>query len=128
MTQQVRMPADPSRVDPEMARALGKEGALFVRAVRERLASPGAPVRTYDGLEWLGLSFMQWQMAFPLWGARTLHRVIIQLEASGVLLARAFPEIGPYTTWYAIDPVALERLLHGPVLAKTSTVRKGTIA
>lgn len=100
----------PLQVLPSLAVTVGLNEAIFIQQVHYWLQ---ISKHVHDGRRWIYNTYDGWQVQMPFWSARTIRRIVGDLEARGVILSTSEYNQTRIdkTKWYTIDYDALDRLL-----------------
>lgn len=92
----------PLIVLPKLAECIGLEGAIVLQQVHYWVCKSGLP---REGKRWTYNSYEYWQREnFPFWSVRTVQRIFLTLEKSGLLVSKQFyTDKWNRVKWYAID-------------------------
>lgn len=100
----------PLLVLPQLACLIGLKQAIVLQQIHwwlEKNRKAGRNQR--DGFVWTYNTYEQWQEQFPFFSARTIERIVADLENHGLLISTQ-PGGSDRTKWYRVDADALDRL------------------
>lgn len=99
----------PLIVLPKLAECIGLGEAIIVQQVHYWVCKSGVP---REGKVWAYNSYEDWQRDnFPFWSVRTVRRIFLSLEKSGLLVSKQFySDRGNCIKWYTVDYSLLETL------------------
>jgi len=115
--------SNPLVVLPELACMIGLNEAIVLQQVHYWVVKNTEAKRNFrDGFFWVFNSYSDWQKQFPWWSDRTVKRIFIKLEDSGLLVSGNYNKLRmDRTKWYRIN---YEKLDERVPLCQIGTIEK----
>ncbi len=118
MTSKLLFDESPLLVLPTLAQKIGLNESIVLQQIHYWL-NPESNSNYYQGRYWVYNTYKQWQKQFSFWSAKTIQRVIKNLEDQNILIS--FIKHDPQTTkYYSIDYEALS------VIGETAKLQAST--
>ncbi|WP_313891148.1 hypothetical protein [Psychrobacillus sp.] len=98
----------PLLVMPKLAVLIGLPESIFLQQLHYWTEHSSNVV---EGKKWVYNSVNEWQKQFPFWSARTIHRIIRDLENENLIVSGSFNKLAiDRTKWYRINYEKLHAL------------------
>jgi hypothetical protein len=111
MVNKILLDEYPLLVLPRLATLIGLNESIFLQQLHYWLLSKNA--KNMDGKDWVFNTYSDWQKQFPFWSAKTIQRIITQLENRGLIITTTEYNTSKIdkTKWYTINYKKLEELV-----------------
>ncbi|KKN60096.1 hypothetical protein LCGC14_0535650 [marine sediment metagenome] len=105
MKSKVLFDKSPLVIDRDLAQIVGLHEAIIVQQIHYWLVGNEERTNNFrDGFYWTFNSYREWQQTFNFWSARTIQRLILDLQQKGILVVGNFNRLKiDKTKWYRID-------------------------
>jgi len=101
----------PVRIQQSIARLVGIKGAVILQRLHEALLTEG---KEFNGRIWISGTLEEWQARFEFMKLRTMRRVFVELQETGILLSDNLNQSKmDRTRWYTINYERLGSMLVG---------------
>lgn len=91
----------PLQVLPSLAKVIGLNEALMLQQLHYWIR---IGTNEKEGFKWVYNSYESWHLQFPFWSARTIKRIVYNLEKQGLVISGNFNTLKmDKTKWYRID-------------------------
>ena len=96
-------------VQERLVKVFGLDKAVFIQKLHYWLRTESGVV--IDGRRWVYNTLAQWHKQSPWWSARTIQRIIKDLEELKVIVSwKINRDKGDHTKWYTIDYGVMNQL------------------
>ena len=96
-------------VQERLVKVFGLDRAVFIQKLHYWLNTESGVI--IDRRRWVYNTLEQWHNQSPWWSARTIRRIISDLEELKVIVsAKINVELGDHTKWYTIDYGVMNQL------------------